>query len=193
MTRSINNSQAATHSPTTFDLTASPLHPLLRWFVPDIWLSLNTVSRLQCCCGSTCFCTRQTRTRVVAVTFSPWTRRIVQDGLELLIRWAFLVRAHILCDSQPCMSGPAVQPAPKNAAYGGSCLRCAPTSCSFYPAGIIYSRSRVNRRDISRYTLCVLLDDSNSDTCCSSPVLLYNLGDPLHHCPHPLVGLPAQF
>ena len=56
-----------------------PLHPLLRWFVPDIWLSLNTVSRLQCCCGSTCFCTRQTRSRVVAVTFSPWTRRIVQD------------------------------------------------------------------------------------------------------------------
>ena len=117
-------------------------------------------------------------------------RTCMQTILELLICRAFLVRAHILCDSQPRMSGPAVQPAPKNAAYAGSCLRCAPHV--LYPAGIIYSRSRVNRRDISRYTLCVLLDDSNSDTCCSSPVLLYNLGDPLHHCPHPL-GLPAHF
>ena len=120
-------------------------------------------------------------------------RTCMQSILELLIRWPFLVRAHILCDSQPCMSAPLSKQPLKMPRMAALVCVVPPTSCSFYPAGIIYSRSRVNRRDISRYTLCVLLDDSNSDTCCSSPVLLYNLGDPLHHCPHPLVGLPAQF
>ena len=161
-------------------------------------MSLNTVSRLQCCCGSTCFCTRQTRTRVVAVRFSPWTHRIVQDvhakhigainspGISCTRTYVYFAIHSFACLA-PLSNQPLKMPCM-------AALVCVvpPTSCSFYPAGIIYSRSRVNRRDISRYTLCVLLDDSNSDTCCSSPVLLYNLGDPLHHCPHPL-GLPAHF